>query len=250
MFDVIIQGPIDNDTLEEFYNDMDFNVIDKVIYSDCNNVITLKKEKLRVLTHIDPGQNVGDYKKPLNINRFLTGIKNSLSESSTDNVLIVRSDIKFSLELLLNNLDYNKLNVLDVTTKKFWLKPKWQYHFCDWLYFGKKSKIEMMINSTDYNMLPAVFDDSLYPCSPEYILTYNYLKSNNLLSSKILNSVHIIFSEAINLKSKKKEYNEIPFGINKVYGIEKTDIKNMGPTNWTKSIFYSILLKVKAKIIC
>lgn len=250
MFDVIIQGPTDNDSLEKLYNSFDFNVVNKVIYSDCSNTIHLKKDNLVLLNHVDPGENSGDYKKPLNINRFLAGVKSSLRKVSTGNVLIVRSDIDFSLQLLIAKLDYDKLNVLDVTTKKFWLKEKWKYHFCDWLYFGARSKIELMINNTDYEKLPVTFTDSLHPCSPEYLLMYNYLKNNELLNENIFDCVNVIFSESIDLKSRKKEYKDIPFGVNKVYGLKKSDVENNALSFWRKTVLYSLYLKIKAKIVC
>jgi hypothetical protein len=250
VFDVIVQGPSNDQDLEVLYESMDFSEVNQIIYSDCSNNITLKRKKLVVLNHIDPGENIGSYRKPLNINRFLEGVKCSMNFSTSKHILIIRSDIQFSLHLLLSKLEPHKLNVLDTTTKKFWLKDKWEYHFCDWLYYGEKAKIKQMIFNTKYSNLPSTFQDSLYPCSPEYLLMYNYLKYNGLLGTRVLDHVNVVFSNQIRLKSLKKAYELIPFGINKVYGIKPKDTAAIKISLWNKSYFYATLLKIKAKFIC
>jgi hypothetical protein len=250
VFDVIVQGPSNDKDLNILYNSMDFSVVNQIIYSDCSNSISLKRKNLAILKHKDPGSNIGNYRKPLNINRFLEGVKNSMGFSTSRYILIIRSDIQFSLDLLLAKLDLQKLNVIDVTTKKFWLKDKWEYHFCDWLYYGEKAKIERMIFNTDYSDLPITFQDSLYPCSPEYLLMYNYFKYNKLTDCRVLDYVNVVFSSKIELKSLKKGYEIIPFGVNKVYGIKPKDIVGMDITSWKYSYFYAILLKIKAKLVC
>jgi len=250
VFDIIIQGPSNDQDLELLYYSLDLSDVNQIIYSDCSKNITIKKKKLVVLNHIDPGKNIGSYRKPLNINRFLEGIKCSMNFSRSKYILIIRSDIQFSLPLLLNKLEPHKLNVLDVTTKKFWLKDKWEFHFCDWLYYGEKTKIEKMIFNTKYSNLPRTFQDSLYPCSPEYLLMHNYLEYNGILGDRVLEHVNIVFSNEIELKSIKKGYESIPFGINKVYGIKPKDTATIKISSWNKSYLYALLLKIKAKLIC
>lgn len=249
-FDIIIQGPISDGVLKNFYKTIDFKIVNKVIYSDCSNSIEFTAENLFVAKHEDPGANVGNFSKPLNIDRYLAGISSSLSYVDSEYVLIVRSDVMFSFNKLLEKININKLNVVDVTTKKFWMKKKWEYHFCDWIYFGYTDKLKMMIFNTNYSNLPCEFQDSLFPCSPEYLLTYNYLKYNHILKENVLDEINVIFSKEIKLTSLKPEYVEIPFGINKTYGLKKDDIKNGNIIWWKKTTFYSGYKKIKNRLEC
>ncbi|MEZ9794279.1 WavE lipopolysaccharide synthesis family protein, partial [Vibrio splendidus] len=165
-YDLIVQGPLDNNRLNIIYSKVNFEFVGKVIYSDCTGNIDLALPNLIVINHIDPGENKPRYSKPLNIDRYLVGVRSSLNAVEQKYVLIIRSDINLSFDKITPLLNLDMLNVLDVTTKKFWLKDKWKFHFCDWLYFCEYEKIFNMINSTNYNDLPCTFLDSLFPCSP------------------------------------------------------------------------------------
>ena len=249
-FDIIVQGPISNKNLKKFYNSIDFNIVEKIIYSDCSNSIDFSAKNLYVATHIDPGKNEGDFSKPLNIDRYLAGVSSSFSLVESEYVLIVRSDVTFSFDMLLDKLDLQKLNVVDVTTKKFWMKSRWEYHFCDWIYFGFTDKLRMMILNTDYENLPCQFDDSLFPCSPEYLLTYNYLKYNGISKENVLENINVLFSKEIKLRCSKPEYQVIPFGINITYGLKKSDLKNGNVIWWKKSAIYKGYYKIKNRLKC
>ena len=109
-FDIIVQGPISNKNLKKFYCSIDFDIVEKIIYSDCNNSIEFSAKNLHVATHIDPGKNEGDFSKPLNIDRYLAGVSSSLSLVESEYVLIVRSDVTFSFDMLLDKLDLQKLD--------------------------------------------------------------------------------------------------------------------------------------------
>jgi len=69
--DVIIQGPATQSRIDEIAGSLHHPAINNIIYSNCSGT-EIKSDIVSIVTHDDPGENIGSYHKPLNINRYLS----------------------------------------------------------------------------------------------------------------------------------------------------------------------------------
>lgn len=236
MFSVIIQGPIYiNDAYFEFLNRLlaksEISEVISSLVSDSqiNELKNIFKnhDKLRLKKITDIGLNNGHYRKPLNINRFFNGVKESLSLVTSRKVVILRSDIILNIDLLL--LDYNKKKkdvvVLDVTSKSQFIRENWFDHYCDWLYILDKEHADKVFKRNNYehmvrDLTPSEYG-KLFPLAPERFL---FLKiKETFTSGNIYKALHVVNHKKISLICLKPEYKEIPFGINRKYMILNLD---------------------------
>ena len=229
MYSVIIQGPIliNEDYIDFISSMIESSFIEKVIYSSVNKELTNSllgkfkdNNKIIISDILDVGINPGSG-KPLNVNRYLVGVKNSLQFVNSNKVIVIRSDIIFDVEklILIDKKKTNGLIVLDVTTKTQFFKKRWFDHFCDWLYvldtnLAKKSFEQN--NYKDYSENIKKLYSSRFPLSPE---KYIFIKFKEVYKNNIYKHLIVLNHRKINLKCLKVEYKEIPFGINKKYQI-------------------------------
>lgn len=133
-----------------------------------------------------------------NYTRHIYGVLTGLKKSKSEYTLKLRSDFTVDLSKLIREIDKNRINVIDVTTKIYG-----SFHFCDWLYFAKTEDLINMYNNIDFKLL--------HWCSIEELLYINFAfnqKNYEVLAPKI------IHHRRIDLKSMKKGYKIIPFGKN------------------------------------
>jgi len=230
-FDLIIQGPIDLGALVTMTQRAKKVGVNKVIYSACSDDAynaAMSVSGVEVLMHVDPGPNETQGGRSLNVNRYLAGIKSSLGEVVSQNVLIMRSDILFDLNFFLQSCSTKKdvLNCLDVTTKRWWAKPRWENHFCDWAYFMESNVALKVFVDMNYNDSEVDWSahGGAFKISPESLIADKFFQEVGSKSEDRLNSTNIIFTKDIKLVSCKDEYKKIPFGINRAFGVRKFDL--------------------------
>lgn len=170
-------------------------------------------ESITVVKLDDPGPDFINGKS-YNYTRHILGVLEGLKNSKNKYTLKLRSDIILDFEKLLNEIDYDRLNVIDVTTKIYG-----SFHFCDWLYFAKTDELFRMYKNFNFALLKWA--------SIEEILFIKYVSNKNL---KSLKAPKIIYHKNIKLKSTKPGYRFIPFGKNIVLKPSKKriDLWNAG----------------------
>lgn len=231
-FDVIVQGPLYLSAVRSMVDSSIAAGANKIIYSVCCDADLLGAREipgLTVVEHEDPGpNNVSCTSRPLNINRYIAGVISSLKEVSANNVIIVRSDIIFDVGAFLRLVSYDDsiLNCLDVTSKRWWAKPRWRDHFCDWAYFMKVSIANDLFASVDYDNSDTDWSShgGAFKISPESLIAGKFFEISGSTQDNRLKTTNIVFHDDINLKCVKKAYSRIPFGINRAFGIRKFDL--------------------------
>lgn len=118
------------------------------------------------------GPNAGAFAKPLNLNRFISGIRSSLQHVRTEKAIILRSDIFLDIFALIASYEKSqkRIGVSSVTTKFFGIRRKWVNHVCDWYYIGTTEDLKLLVNCPKYPDDLNANSSSLFPISPEKFL--------------------------------------------------------------------------------
>ena len=262
-YTVIVQGPPPNGSEDQLLKILKYySRLLPVVYTSVSVELAHKiKEHIpTVICRVidDVGPNAGVFKKPLNINRFTCGVKSSLQEVNTKNVLVLRSDIYLDLPALIASyeLSEKRIGISSVTTKFFGIRQKWVNHVCDWYYIGTTMDIGLMMDCPAYPTNIQPHPSSLFPVSPEKFLWENYCRKIDKFSENrfiamvnLLKLADITHPEEISLRCIKQGYENLPFGINKKEGITITQ-KQLDTWIYKNTFFfkiYSILAYVKSK---
>lgn len=262
-YTVIIQGPPPNGSEDQLLKILKYySQLLPVVYTSVSvELANMIKENIpTVICRVidDVGPNAGDFKKPLNINRFTCGVKSSLQEVNTEKVIVLRSDIYLDLSALIASyeLSEKRIGISSVTTKFFGIRQKWVNHVCDWYYIGTTMDIVKLVDCPEYPNMTKTPTSSLFPVSPEKFLWENYCRKINKFSEdrfiamiNLLKLADITHPEDISLRCIKEGYETIPFGINKTEGITITQ-KKINHWIYKNILFYnvySILVYIKSK---
>lgn len=251
LIDVIIQGPqnyLDREVYREFLKSLCAYKNIKTVYISSTYNIDLEGgfDSVQCRRYEDPGEDVGNFRKPLNLKRYVAGLSNVLTELESRTVLVIRSDVVFDISLLLKQikLEASVMNLLDVTTKSQFIQERWVGHFSDWLYLSDVSIFRKALRDYDYQDITrnkVLENGALYPVSPEKYLHTKFLETGRV------KKINVIQSKSINLRSLKPEYNKIPFGINEKYMITKFESKYLMFLSDVK--FFRIVLSPIMKLV-
>ena len=219
-YTLIVQGPPPNGSLNQLLKILrHYSRLYSVIYTSTNIKLasTIKCQLPSVTCCVinDVGQNSGKFIKPLNINRFITGVQRSLKEVQTERAIILRSDICLNIRTLINlyEISGKRIGVSSITTKFFGIRKKWINHVCDWYYIGTTADLNLLIDCPKYPDKNEISSSSVYPISPERFLWENFCKKINSFTDErysgminLLSLAHISHPEEVSLTCTKKEY--------------------------------------------
>lgn len=205
------------------------------------------KENCKIVFNNDPGKVEGWANlKPNNVNRQIVSSFNGISNAETKYVLKLRTDCMINLSKIIklfsnfNDVNDSKVLISNLTTKNPDYARNIYYHFCDWIYFGKKNQVIKFFDIPLYDKLD--YKNFKFLVAPEQHITFNWLKNINVISSlesidRILNkknqdeilSNFLILStpSEIGLKPLKVGYFFMPFGKNGFLSYTKIDINNL-----------------------
>ncbi|EIK4806899.1 hypothetical protein HYO42_15950 [Vibrio parahaemolyticus] len=247
--DIIIQGPT-SFFREKKYTDFLLGLcenvsVEKIIISTTNNFdCTFPNAKIQSSIYPDPGADIGNFSKPLNLKRYFYGVRNALKATNSDDVLIIRSDIIFDLGKLLSIYKQQDgvTYITDVTTKSQFIKDSWDGHFCDWMYAAKRDVLIDVFENYDYDNIISnmpISKGSIYPLSPERFIKRKIDETTNL-------KYELIPNQSISMMCLKEGYEKIPFGINKKYMIAEFEFKYL--RRFSKNKVIRLILKPILKI--
>lgn len=153
----VIQGQV-NENVSKVIDGIKINFPNsKIVVSTWENSVTPKIEKVRFIFNKDPGSFVYDskYKKKLNYERQRISSLSGISACETEYVAKIRSDMIFYDNYAIkryyqfinknnskNSIFSDKIGVINFTTiRSFSSKLSSPYHFCDWMFIGKKDDV-------------------------------------------------------------------------------------------------------------
>ncbi len=205
------------------------------------------KENCKIVFNNDPGK-VEDWTnlKPNNVNRQIVSSFNGISNAETKYVLKLRTDCTVNLSKIIklfsvfNDVNDDKVLISNLTTKNPNYASNIYYHFCDWIYFGKKDQVVKFFDIPLYDKLD--YKNFKFLVAPEQHITFNWLKNIGVISS--FNDINRIFNKKnqdeilsdflilstpneIGLKALKVGYFFMPFGKNGFLSYTKIDINNL-----------------------
>ena len=204
-------------------------------------------ENCKIFFCDDPGKVEGWINsKPNNVNRQIVSSFQGITNVETKYVIKLRTDCIIDLSKIIkifsiyNDANNDKVLISNLTTKNPDYAKNIYFHFCDWVYFGKKENIIKFFDIPLYNSLDYKNFKSFV--APEQHITFSWLKNISKLSSldnlnqifnkkshdEILSNYFILSSpNEIGLKSFKFGYFFMPFGKNGFLSYTKVDIYNL-----------------------
>ena len=205
------------------------------------------KENCKIVFNNDPGKVKGwTNLKPNNVNRQIVSSFHGISNVETKYVLKLRTDCLVNLNKIIRlfniykGVNDDKVLISNLTTKNPDYARNIYYHFCDWIYFGKKCQVIKFFDIPLYDTLD--YKNFKSRVAPEQHITFSWLKNIGIISSlhsfdQILNkksqdeilSNFLILStpNEIGLTSLKVGYFFMPFGKNGFLSYTKIDINNL-----------------------
>ena len=216
MFSILYQGNNFSKSVVDNINSYSKNGFDVVVSTwEENQIDDLFPQSVTIVKIKDPGAD--DINGELNnYTRHINGVLAGLHQCKEDYVLKLRSDITIDIEKFQNVVDFERLNVVDVTTKIYG-----SFHFCDWLYFEKKKNLILMFERINKSFFEWA--------SIEELLFISYVHN----SDRKYPTPKIIVNREINLKYQGWKYKIIPFGKNVALMPSSKRIKEWNNKNYT-----------------
>ena len=221
----------------------------KIILSiwEGDHVSEFVKKNCKIVFNNDPGKVEGWANlKPNNVNRQIVSSFYGISNAETKYVLKLRTDCIVNVSKIIklfsiyNDENDDKVLISNLTTKNPDYAINTYYHFCDWIYFGKKEQVIKFFDIPLYDKLD--YKNFKFLVAPEQHITFNWLKNIGVILS--LEDINVIFNKKnqdeilsnflilttpneIGLKALKVGYFFMPFGKNGFLSYTKIDINNL-----------------------